>query len=205
MKMKTAPEGALPAADAEEADRYAQAGALEGKEQKTMGFQKIDVKEIEGNPFRMIGDDWMLITAEKNGKVNTMTASWGGVGIMWGKTVATAYIRPQRYTKEFVDAGETFTLSFFGGAQKKALGYLGKVSGREVPDKIGQSGLHTAEVAGAPSFEEAELVLVCRKLYAQEMKPECFAAEEEIGRWYPEKDFHTMYIAEITEAYKKER
>lgn len=170
-----------------------------------MTFEKVDVKEIKGNPFRMIGDDWMLITAEKDGRVNTMTASWGGVGILWGKTVATAYIRPQRYTKEFVDAGETFTLSFFGQEQKKALGYLGKVSGKEVPDKIAQSGLHDTTVGGAPAFAEAELVLVCRKLYAQEMKPECFVAGEEIGRWYPEKDFHTMYIAEITEAYRREK
>ena len=65
-----------------------------------------------------------------------MTASWGGVGIMWGKTAATIYLRPQRYTKEFVDANDTFTLSFFGGREKQAMGYLGKVSGRDEPDKI---------------------------------------------------------------------
>lgn len=166
-----------------------------------MKFQEIDVKNLQGNPWRVIGDQWMLITGEKEGKINTMTASWGGVGIMWGKPVATVYIRPQRYTKEFVDAGEIFTLSFFGGEEKKALGYLGQVSGREVPDKIGQSGLHVIRVEGAPAFEEAKLVLVCRKLYAQEMKPECFIAREEIDRWYPEGDFHTMYIAEIQKAY----
>ena len=80
-----------------------------------MSFEVIDVKDPQANPWKMIGDEWMLITAEKAGKVNTMTASWGGVGIMWGKTVATVYIRPQRYTKEFVDAGSSFTLSFFGG------------------------------------------------------------------------------------------
>lgn len=167
----------------------------------TMKFQEIDVKNLQGNPWRVIGDQWMLITGEKEGKINTMTASWGGVGIMWGKPAATVYIRPQRYTKEFVDAGEIFTLSFFGGEEKKALGYLGQVSGREVPDKIGQSGLHVIRVEGAPAFEEAKLVLVCRKLYAQEMKPECFIAREEIDRWYPEGDFHTMYIAEIQKAY----
>lgn len=90
-----------------------------------MEWKKISVKDLTQNVFQMIGDEWMLVTAEKDGKVNTMTASWGALGIMWGKTVATAYLRPQRYTKEFVDASETFTLSFFGGAQKKAMGLLG--------------------------------------------------------------------------------
>ena len=169
-----------------------------------MSFQKIDVKNLQENPWKIIGDDWMLITAERDGAVNTMTASWGGVGIMWGKTVATAYIRPQRYTKEFVDAGDFFTLSFFGGNEKKALGYLGRVSGREEKNKIEKSGLHERMLEGNPTFEEAALVLVCRKLYAQEMKPECFFGTEEIEKWYPEKDFHTMYIAEIVEAYQRD-
>ena len=168
-----------------------------------MSFQVTDVKELQGNPWKMIGDEWMLVTAEKEGKVNTMTASWGGVGIMWGKTVATAYLRPQRYTKEFVDAGDIFTLSFFGGKEKKAMGYLGSVSGRDEADKIGKTGLHVTELDGAPAFEEAELVLVCRKLYAQEMKPECFTGTEEIEKWSPDRDFHTMYIAENVKAYRK--
>lgn len=169
----------------------------------SLAMKKIDVKELQKNPFQMIGDEWMLITAKAEDKVNTMTASWGGVGIMWGKTVATVYIRPQRYTKEFVDNSEYFTLSFFGGEEKEAMGYLGKVSGREVPDKIEQAGLHLTEVNGYPAFEEATLVFVCKKLYAQEMKEECFLGTEEIERWYPAKDYHTMYMAEIVEAYQK--
>lgn len=92
-------------------------------------------------PFEKIGSEWMLISAAKDGKANTMTASWGGIGVLWGKNVATVYIRPQRHTKEFVDAGDTFTISFFGGEHMKELGYLGKVSGKDVPDKIEQSGL----------------------------------------------------------------
>ena len=110
-----------------------------------MSFQEKDVKELQINPWKAIGDEWMLVTAEKDGKVNTMTASWGGVGIMWGKPTATVYLRPQRYTKEFVDAGEIFTLSFFGGQAKKAMGYLGSVSGRDEADKIVKSGLHVTE------------------------------------------------------------
>lgn len=163
---------------------------------------EIDIKNIQANPFQMIGDQWMLITAEKDGKVNTMTASWGAMGIMWGKTVATAYIRPQRYTKEFVDGSDTFTLSFFGGGQKKAMGHLGSVSGREEPDKIEKAGLHVTEVDGYPTFEEAALTLVCKKLYVQEMKAECFLGKEEIEKWYPDRDYHYMYMAEIIKAFE---
>ena len=83
-----------------------------------MGFVKTDIKTIEKNVFRMIGDEWALVTAKKDGQVNTMTVSWGGMGVLWGKEVATIYIRPQRYTKEFIDAGEMVTMSFFGGAYK---------------------------------------------------------------------------------------
>lgn len=166
-----------------------------------MNLKEIDIKTLQKNPFAMIGDEWMLITAEKDGKINTMTASWGGVGIMWGKTVATAYIRPQRYTKEFVDAGNLFTLTFFGGAHKKDMGYLGSVSGLQEPDKIEKTNLHPAVIGGQPTFEEASLVLVCRKMYVQEMKPECFVSDEEIEKWYPNRDFHVMYMAEIVKAY----
>lgn len=128
----------------------------------------------------------------------------GGIGVLWGKNVATVYIRPQRHTKEFVDAGDTFTISFFGGGHMKELGYLGKVSGKDVPDKIEQSGLHLTEVDGQPGFEEATQVLVCRKLYHDDIKPENFYEPEEDERWYPEKDYHTMYIAEIRECWVRE-
>lgn len=165
-------------------------------------FNKIEPKEITRNPFTLIGDDWMLVTAEKDGKANTMTASWGGVGILWGKTVATIYIRPQRYTKEFLDSTDRFTLSILGAEHKRTLGYLGSVSGRD-EDKIAKSGLTLAHENEAPYFEEAEMVLVCRKLYKQEQKPECFLDKECLDKWYESNDFHTMYIAEIETVLKK--
>lgn len=168
-----------------------------------MEFKKTDVKTMEMKPFEKIGSQWMLITAEKDGKVNTMTASWGGIGVLWGKNVATVYIRPQRYTKEFVDANDIFTLTFFGGDCMKEMGYLGKVSGRDVPDKIEQAGLHQESVDGYPAFAEGSQVLVCRKLYHDTIKPENFYGNEEDEKWYPDKDYHTMYIAEIIAAYEK--
>ena len=157
------------------------------------------------NPFTKIGKEWMLITAQKDGKINTMTASWGGVGIMWGKNVATVYIRPQRYTKEFVDAGDTFTISFYGEEYRKALSFCGSVSGRNDSEKISKSGLTPCELDGVPAFEEASLVLVCRKMYQQDMEPDCFLDSQVRERWYPEKDYHTMYIAEITAVYEKQQ
>ena len=168
-----------------------------------MEFKEIKIEDLSFNPFNKIGKQWMLLSAGTEENCNTMTASWGGLGIMWGKQAATVYIRPQRYTKEFVDAGDHFTLSFFGGDEKKAMGYLGKVSGREESDKIEKAGLHVISLEGQPAFEEAKLVLVCRKLYAQELKPECFFGTEDIEKWYPGNDFHTMYIAEIVKAYQK--
>ena len=129
-------------------------------------MKEIKPEELQKNPFQMIGKEWLLVTAEKEGKTNTMTASWGGVGIMWGKPVAYVFIRPQRYTKEFIDAGDHFSLSVLGEDYRKTLNYFGTVSGRD-EDKIAKSGLHVAHENGTPYFEEANTVLVCRKLYAQ--------------------------------------
>ena len=124
-------------------------------------MREIKPEELQKNPFQMIGKEWLLVTAEKDGKVNTMTASWGGVGIMWNKPVAYVFLRPQRYTKEFVDQGETFSLSVLGEEYRETLRYFGSVSGRE-EDKIAKSGLKVAHDGATPYFEEANTVMVCR-------------------------------------------
>ena len=105
-----------------------------------MSFKEIKPEELQKNPFQMIGKEWLLVTAEKDGKANTMTASWGGVGVMWGRNVAFIVIRPQRYTKEFIDASDKLSLSVLDEEYRKTLSYLGSVSGRD-EDKIGKSGL----------------------------------------------------------------
>jgi flavin reductase (DIM6/NTAB) family NADH-FMN oxidoreductase RutF len=167
-------------------------------------FQKIDPKEILKNPFTMIGDQWLLVTAGNASACNTMTASWGGVGVMWGNPVATCYIRPQRYTKAFLDQEEYFTLSVLPEQYRKALAACGATSGRE-HDKFAENGLSVAYAqCGAPYVEQAELVLVCKKQYAQEMSPQCLTEGDAIDqRWYPNHDWHTMYIGQIVEAYQK--
>lgn len=160
-------------------------------------FKEIPADQLEGNPFHMIGDEWMLITAEKEGKVNTMTASWGGLGIMWGKKVAYMVIRPQRYTKEFVDFNDTFSLSFYDNSYRKTLSYLGTASGRD-EDKILNSGLTVAHENNIPYFREAKTILLCKKLFAQPYTPESFIDSKIPGDCYPGSDYHTLYISDIT-------
>ena len=165
--------------------------------------KEIKPEELTKNPFHMIEKEWMLVTAEKDGKVNTMTASWGGVGIMWGKPVAYVFIRPQRYTKEFVDREDTYTISVLGKEYRKALNYCGTVSGKG-SDKIKDAGLTPYYTDGTAGIEEADMIMVCRKMYHDEIKPECFDAPENDGKWYPEKDYHTMYIAEVLKVLVRE-
>lgn len=154
------------------------------------------------NSFNLIGNDWLLLTAEKEGKVNTMTASWGGLGILWNKKVAYIFIRPQRYTKEFVDSADRLSISVLPNNYRKELGYLGRVSGRD-EDKISKANLTVKEYDDVPYFEEARLTMTCKKLYAQELKEECFIDKDIIDKCYPQKDYHTMYVVEIEKILEK--
>ena len=165
-------------------------------------FEKIDPKALDQNLFSLIGDQWMLITAGTKDQCNTMTASWGGLGVLWGKPVATVYIRPQRYTLEFVEREDTFTLCFFGEEYRKALALCGSKSGRDM-DKVKECGFTVATAEGAPYFEEADLVLVCKKSYWQDMDPTHFLDGEIDSKWYPEKDYHRIFIGEILEVLRK--
>lgn len=152
-------------------------------------------EEISKNVFDMIGKQWMLVSATKDGKTNAMTASWGGLGVMWGKNVAFVFIRESRYTKEFVDGSDKMVLSFFSEDYRKMLGYMGTVSGR-TEDKIEKAGLTLTE---NNTFKEAELSMICKKLYAAPMSVEDFVSKEELDKWYKEGDMHTMYVVEIEE------
>lgn len=166
-------------------------------------FQEIKTTELNANPFQMIGKDWLLITAQKDGKCNTMTASWGGLGVMWGKDVAFIVLRPQRYTKEFVDASPSLSICVLPERFRKEYSYLGSVSGRD-EDKIAKAGLTVVHDGDVPYFEEAHTALICRKLYAQPYRPECFIVDGIDQKWY-ENDYHTMYICEIEKVLVKEQ
>lgn len=159
-------------------------------------LQKIDPKTLTMNPFTLIGDQWLLITAGTPEHCNTMTASWGGVGVLWAEPSATCYIRPQRYTKEFIDKEELFSVSFLKDGHRDALKLCGSVSGRD-HDKIKETGLTPVFIDGVPAFEEADTILICRKMYRTSMNPADFIDKGADSKFYPEKDYHDMYIAEI--------
>ncbi|MBO5531928.1 MAG: flavin reductase [Fibrobacter sp.] len=171
-----------------------------------MSFKQISPEELNQNPFVAIGSEWMLIAAEKGGKTNAMTASWGGVGIMWGKPAAFVFIRQTRYTKEFVDAVDHFTLNFFGGKFKKELGYFGRVSGRD-EDKIAKTGMAVTTLDNVPVFNDATTVFVCRKMYTQKLDEAGFIDRKVLEQNYEigsSDSMHSIYIAEIEKILVKE-
>ena len=165
-------------------------------------MNKIDIKALQGNVVSMFDDKWCLITAGNKDSYNTMTASWGAMGELWNKDVCFIFIRPQRYTLEFTEREELFTLSFFGEEYKKALAFCGRNSGRDC-DKAKETGLTPMEIDGSMSFEESETVIVCKKLFYQDIDPQGFIDKAIDGVCYPEKDYHRMYVGEVIGCYQK--
>jgi flavin reductase (DIM6/NTAB) family NADH-FMN oxidoreductase RutF len=169
-------------------------------------FKPIKPETITDNPFKLIGQDWMLITAgkgESDKTFNTMTASWGSLGILWHKPVSFCFVRPTRYTYEFMERNKQYTLSFFDKVYREALNVCGTLSGRDV-DKVARAGLTSFEIQpNAVTFKEARLVLVCQKLYFQDLDPGNFS-DPTLEKNYPQKDYHRMYVGEVTAAYVKD-
>jgi flavin reductase (DIM6/NTAB) family NADH-FMN oxidoreductase RutF len=176
---------------------------MEGYDYIMNKFKEIKPEELNKSTFQLIGKDWMLITAEKDNKINTMTAAWGGFGVMFTKNVVYIVIRPQRYTKEFVDNSDTLSLTFFDETFRKQLNYLGTVSGKD-EKKISKANLTIQHLNNTPYFYEANIAIICKKIYAQDFKSECFIASELDTKWFPEKDYPTLYIAEIEKILIKE-
>ncbi len=160
-------------------------------------MREIKPCDINNNTFSLIGSDWMLITAKKkDGAVNTMTASWGGLGVLWNKNVCFVFIRPQRYTYEFCEECESFTLSFYPESYRKALTLCGRKSGRDC-DKIKEAGLLPAELDSCVYFKGAKLVMKVKKLYKTRLTKEEFIDTTIPGQVYPTDDYHWVYVCEI--------
>lgn len=164
----------------------------------------IQPKEITGNLIKMLDDEWMLVTARSaDGRVNTMTASWGGFGVMWGKPVCVCVIRPQRYTLDFVREAKELTLSFLREGHREALALCGKKSGRD-GDKIAEAGLHVVNDDAYPYFEEARLVLCGKLLYEDQIKAEAFLDPSLAEKVYPKGDYHFVFVCEIEKVLSEE-
>lgn len=167
-----------------------------------MGFEEIKVEELDLNLFDFWSKDLVLITAGNKEKVNTMTAGWGGIGIFWKKKAVSVYVRSERFTKEFMDSNEGFSITSFGTGNREELGYLGKVSGRD-EDKIQKVGFTTAFEGEVPYIADGTMVLICKKMLNAKLSPDTFLDSSNDTFFYPKKDYHTLYIAEIEKVLVK--
>lgn len=163
-------------------------------------FSEISPYETE-NALKLIGKDWMLITARDGDGANAMTASWGCMGVLWNKPVAVGFIRPQRYTFGLAEREERISLAFFGGQRRDALNICGSKSGRDC-DKLALAGLSVADCDGVSVIREASMILICRKLYADDLREQCFIDSALLDN-YKNGDFHRMYVWEIQKALIK--
>lgn len=165
-------------------------------------FQKTDIKQLKDNFFKVMDDEWMLITAGSREKFNMMTASWGTMGILWNKPVAICFIRPQRYTFQFAENTSFYTLSFFGPSARKILNICGTKSGRDI-DKIKETGLIPMITEnGNIGYKQARMVMECSILYSDYLKEDQFMVPEVALRNYPTKDYHKFYIGEIMNCFE---
>lgn len=162
-------------------------------------FQPMPTDLLEFDPFTKIGKEWALLTAGSKKCANTMTISWGGVGVMWGKNVVFVFVRDSRYTKELLDKGDFFSLSFLDEQYRDALKYCGSHSGRDGGNKITDAGLTPASRHSIPFIDEGNLVFLCKKMSATRLTEDSFLVPEIADKWYADHDMHTMYIAEVIE------
>ena len=168
-----------------------------------MKLHPVELERLTPEILHVFGRQPPLLTAGDKTGLNTMTIGWCQLGRLWNLPVCTVYVRPERYTYQFMESHDYFTVSVLPEEAKKVTALCGSKSGREV-DKVKECGFTVAQAeCGAPYFEEAELVLVCRKLYWQDMDPAHFLDPGIDGKWYPDQDYHRIYIGEIVECLKK--
>lgn len=167
-------------------------------------FKEIDITHLNENVVDLFKNRWALVTAGDKDALNTMTVSWGAVGELWGKDMATLYIRPQRYTEEFLNKNDYLTVSFYPDDMKKQIhGVCGSKSGRDV-DKVKECNLTPVFDEKAPYFNEAQIVLVCKKTAKSRFNPDEFLDGEIDEKWYPQNDYHFIYYAEIEKVLVKD-
>lgn len=150
--------------------------------------------------FNAFARDWALLSAGSLDHFNTMTISWGGLGTLWGKSVATVYVRPCRHTYEYMENSEYFTVSFFSDLYREDLKILGTLSGRD-GDKVAKTSLTPVAAGSGVSFSQAHTTLLCKKLYAQDMDPRAIPADL-LEKMYGGETPHRIYIGEVVDIIK---
>lgn len=167
-----------------------------------MKLHPVDIQSLTPEIFRTFQTP-ALLTAGNREKCNTMTIGWGQMGTLWKMPVCTVYVRPERYTYHFMEEHDYFTVTVLPEGAKEIARICGTQSGRDV-DKIKACGLTVQYGAGeAPFFEEGELVAVCRKLFAQDMTPECVKDARVLESYGAKGGWHRIYTGEVLEAYIK--
>lgn len=168
-------------------------------------FKSVNPIDFSGDFAKMFGTNWALLTTEKDGHLNTMTIGWGEIGCLFGKAVATVFVRPSRHTYNLIDNADSYSITFFPQEFKEKLTYCGKISGRD-ENKIEKCGFTVAYQDGVPYFEEASTVVICKAMYKQDLNPDNFEAaykKQIMDRFFPSGDFHRIYTGEITSVLEK--
>ena len=165
-------------------------------------FREISPFDITGNACTAFGKEWALLAAGDAQKANMMTIAWAALGVLWNRNVVFVFVRPQRYTYIYMEKEKTFSVGFFPEEHRDALKLCGSLSGHQ-KDKVKESGLTLRHHEGTPWFTESRLTLVCRKLYFQDLQPNNFL-DPAIDGNYPSKDYHRMYVGEITKVFERE-
>lgn len=170
---------------------------------KELPWQEITPRDIEGNPVRMFADDWFELAAGNEGDMNLMTIAWGTLGQLWAKPVVIVYVSTSRYTYEYMEKNDYFTVTHFPASMRQKLQYLGTASGRN-EDKVKGAEL-TVEYTelGNPIFAEADLAIECKKIYSDQFKADKMPIERR--QWHEETGtgIHVMYVGEIVNVWKK--
>lgn len=151
--------------------------------------------------FNKLDKEWALLTAGNQEDFNSMTVSWGAMGTIWGKPSVTVYVRESRYTLEYMNKNDYFTLSFYPEDYKKDLGIMGSKSGRD-GDKVAQTNLTPEPIENSMTFKEAQITILCKKRYKQFMDFEAFP-EDVKERYYQDHDVHYMFIGEVIDIIQK--
>lgn len=163
----------------------------------------MDLKNFNLAPLYAIDQEWAVLTAGGKEKFNSMTISWGGLGTIWNKPVVTVYVKPIRYTYEFMETNEYFTISFYNEEYREDLGILGSKSGRDL-DKVALTKITPEFLQNTTSFKEAKLTIICKKIYFQDLDITNIP-QNEVDKFYKTEPVHRMYIGEVVDIIDNRR